>query len=335
MHVPCNISNEVITMATYKNEEQYELAIKEYNADPNMTLTLISNKYGIDRGCFSRYMKRHGVEVRQTNKSKTNADRYDKAMKLYEQGYTINQLHEMIGINKKNFSLFLKKQGVNIRGGFENKKYVADENYFEKIDSADKAYWLGFIYADGSVVSKGNTYRLTIELNRIDRLHLEKFLIAIKSNAEIKDRVNRPISSVTINRKKIVDDLIKIGCVPNKTEVGWLDTSVIKGFEKDFLRGYLDGDGYIEKNYKKYRVVYTVKSDNLTNTLVELLSDYGPRIDDCETFNRVIIETKDAFYCLLSDLYSNADTYLLRKYYTCMDRIHAHQSQRSQKTLGK
>ena len=128
---------------------------------------------------------------------------------------------------------------------------------------------------------------------------------------------------------------MKMGCVPNKTELGWFDVNFIRGYEKDFLRGYLDGDGYIEKNYKKYRIVYTVKSNNLTNILVELLLDYGPRIDNCKTFNRVIVETKEAFYSLLSDLYLNADTYLLRKYYTCMDRIHAHQSQRSQKTLGK
>lgn len=320
-------------MAVYKNEEKYKLAINEYLSDPNMTLTLISQKHSVDRGCFGRYLKSHGVEIRKTNKSKENADRYDEAIKLYEQGYSINQIYEMLGVNKKNFSMFLKKQNIAIRGGFKKQGYTADVTFFKSIDSANKAYWLGFIYADGSIVSRGNTYRLTIELNNIDRLHLEKFRQAIKSDAEIKDRPNRPISSITINRKEIADDLISIGCVPNKTNLGWLDVNTIKGYEKDFLRGYLDGDGFIEKNYKKYRIVYTVKSDNLTSMLAKLLSDYGPRVEDCKTFNRIHIETKEAFFRLLSDLYLEANIYLTRKYYTCIDRIHAVQSQLLQKTL--
>ena len=40
-----------------------------------------------------------------------------------------------------------------------SKKYFYDDNYFEKIDSEDKAYYLGFLYADGYVNNVGyNNY---------------------------------------------------------------------------------------------------------------------------------------------------------------------------------
>ena len=53
-----------------------------------------------------------------------------------------------------------------------------NENIFQQIDSNNKAYWLGFLAADGSV--KGN--ELSIGLSSKDRGHLAKFLTFIGSN---------------------------------------------------------------------------------------------------------------------------------------------------------
>ena len=57
------------------------------------------------------------------------------------------------------------------------RKHFFNENYFEVIDSEDKAYWLGFISADGCVAksSKYNSYRLQIAISSIDSDHLNKF----------------------------------------------------------------------------------------------------------------------------------------------------------------
>ena len=30
-------------------------------------------------------------------------------------------------------------------------KYVYNKDYFEKINTSEKAYWLGFLYADGCI----------------------------------------------------------------------------------------------------------------------------------------------------------------------------------------
>jgi len=130
-----------------------------------------------------------------------------------------------------------------------------NENYFEAIDTSEKAYWLGFIFADGSVVKtdkKVSTYnRLQINLSIKDKNHLEKFAQAI--NFPIENMFEHtpttsysctPMVCLYCNSIKMATDLIKLGCIPNKTygcNVPILD----KNLYSHFIRGYFDGDGCI------------------------------------------------------------------------------------------
>ena len=59
-----------------------------------------------------------------------------------------------------------------------HRKYEFDFNYFENIDTEEKAYWLGFLYADGCVTP--NTVR--VELQASDKKHIEKFREAVQAN---------------------------------------------------------------------------------------------------------------------------------------------------------
>ena len=59
-------------------------------------------------------------------------------------------------------------------------KYEYNKDYFSKIDTSDKAYWLGFLYADGCInrFYRGEKLKsMTLELGLCyrDKEHLEKF----------------------------------------------------------------------------------------------------------------------------------------------------------------
>lgn len=106
------------------------------------------------------------------------------------------------------------------------KKYPLNDFYFSKIDTEEKAYWLGFIAADGCVFERPNCgSTLSFSLNIKDRGHLEKFLKDIKSSALIKEKSgsgygeNTLIASLTINSTQLVNDLKKYGIVPKKSLV--------------------------------------------------------------------------------------------------------------------
>lgn len=52
-------------------------------------------------------------------------------------------------------------------------KYTFNENIFSIIDNEEKAYWLGFLYADGYLTDQG---LFGCALQEKDKAHLNKFL---------------------------------------------------------------------------------------------------------------------------------------------------------------
>ena len=60
------------------------------------------------------------------------------------------------------------------------------DDYFEIIDTEEKAYWLGFLYADGCVARKGNYYTIKIDQALYDYEHVLKFKEAINSTYPVK-----------------------------------------------------------------------------------------------------------------------------------------------------
>lgn len=124
-----------------------------------------------------------------------------------------------------------------------------DENYFEKINSEDKAYFLGFIYADGCVVNDTDKYRyqLSLKIHNKDNHILEEFVKYINGEMDIWYHGQRTMSQVVISGKKILKDLETKGIIPNKTFT--IQYPVIpENLERHFLRGYFDGDGCIRVN---------------------------------------------------------------------------------------
>lgn len=110
------------------------------------------------------------------------------------------------------------RKAIQERASKLNVKYlVYDENYFERIDNNEKAYWLGFLYADG-YVSTG--YRWGIELAKIDYNHLQKLVKALSSNIKIRERTrgNNGYCSIFFKNKKMYNDLVRNGVVPKKNK---------------------------------------------------------------------------------------------------------------------
>lgn len=127
-----------------------------------------------------------------------------------------------------------------------------DENVFEIIDTEEKAYWLGFLFADGSM-SEPKRACLELSLQLTDITHVEKFTRFLKC-----DRVVRYDSfrcRFSASSKKLYHDLVKQGCTDKKSftiKFPELDCTLIR----HFIRGYFDGDGSIVKS-RKTDLLYT------------------------------------------------------------------------------
>jgi hypothetical protein len=134
------------------------------------------------------------------------------------------------------------------------RKYEINDQYFNSIDTEEKAYWFGFIAADGSIRTHGDRrlhYRLTINLAEKDKAHLEKLRKALSSNHPIKYRKKNKAFSLVITVKPLVEGLLKNGLLPLKEQnLRW--PSALSGeLQRHFLRGYFDGDGCFSMKQSK------------------------------------------------------------------------------------
>lgn len=127
-----------------------------------------------------------------------------------------------------------------------------NEDYFEVIDTPEKAYFLGFIFADGCLIDNPKEYRykLNIKIHNKDEDILKKFISLLDSEVKIWRSNHREISEIGFSSKKMINDLKKIGLHPNKTyTISY--PKIDENLERHFLRGYFDGDGCIRINEDK------------------------------------------------------------------------------------
>lgn len=135
------------------------------------------------------------------------------------------------------------KEKAELESWSGNPGYLSvNDSYFSEIDTTEKSYWLGFLFADGSVSDEYNT--VSVQLQKDDESHLRDFADAIESEHKIRD-IHTETShkcGIDVISEEMVSDLKGHGCVPNKTHKDTLPN--LEGYMRlHFIRGLFDGDG--------------------------------------------------------------------------------------------
>lgn len=145
------------------------------------------------------------------------------------------------------------KLGYMIEKPKEHRNYMMKEDYFESIDTEEKAYFLGLLMADGNVVNDHNRYCIRLSLKSEDVYLLEFFLAELESDSDVKiDKYLRGTARVW--SKKMFYDLNKLNIIPNKTGKEKMP-HIPEDLINHFIRGFFDGDGtiYKRKNRKRHK----------------------------------------------------------------------------------
>lgn len=208
-----------------------------------------------------------------------------------------------------------------------------DQTVFDKIDTEEKAYWLGFIYADGCIYNNGS-FRFDMSLCNTDKTHLEKFSNFINFKRELLHKNVmfgsnlKPQIRIFLTGEHFYNSLNNLGCTPNKSLTLEFPNKTIfkdKSLIRHFIRGYFDGDGSIGI-YQTLGVntVYNKPNFNLLGT-EKFLSELNKnipikrKIRSCDTENnpskafKIEGVCRDAFSFLFY-IYHNSNIYLDRKY---------------------
>lgn len=190
--------------------------------------------------------------------------------------------------------------------------------HFEVIDNEEKAYWLGFLYADGSIGSKED--KIELGLAEQDLKQIEKFRNFIGINNKISYRESTKSYRFSFRSSKCKQDLIKQGCVPKKSLILEFPTSIQVPQEliRHFIRGYFDGDGWFTNTDKCFQVgligtekfiqgfLNTIENINKTNKIFNVHRENGAK--------RYIFSAYQDVLNFLNYIYSDCNIYLERKY---------------------
>lgn len=218
---------------------------------------------------------------------------------------------------------------INNMGLSKTRKF--DKYYFHNIDSATKAYILGFIYADGYVVKNVATrnYEFAMQLQSEDKYILEKINDELGgvhhiSHINPKEKIidgHKTISGhqdyLRVYSKDIVDDLISHGIVPDKTHNYEIPIFPQEYFF-DFLRGYIAGDGCYYNSGKNVYMHITCACSYVLEWIQQILQSY-----EINTYIKKEKELKYRLYCTNTNdmktlmnllYYDGCALYLYRKY---------------------
>lgn len=235
---------------------------------------------------------------------------------------TLKELAKQFQVQTQSIRNLLRKENIEIVDK-KTKDYPRNSDFFENINNNQKAYWLGMFFSDGCVSSTRDEISLSLK----DKEHVFKFKKAIEANnTKILERIDTRFSKpcytykFQIRDKKLKQDLIKWGCLPQKSSFNFHYPNIPQEFDWDFIRGYFDGDGSIYFTDNKYRLSYVGNKMFLEDLKIKL---HKENLSLCQ--NSVSKITYDLKICgnqdverILKLMYANSndETRLNRKYET-------------------
>jgi intein-encoded DNA endonuclease-like protein len=243
-------------------------------------------------------------------------------IKYYEEKLSAVKISEKLKIDKKTVYRVLNNNNIKTRTLSEAAyKYTCDNNFFEVINTEEKAYWLGVLYADGNITNHTVSCK-RIFLTSTDKEWVEDFLKAIKStNTPKLEKHNKFKDSIiwkaAITSPKMHSNLNNLGCTPVKSMTIRIP-NIKDELVHHFIRGYFDGDGTVGayKNLKNsdWKILKSGFCSGSQEFIIDLLKILPVK-------NKTIKQVKECYitqHSLQDTL--NLFSYMYKDYTTCLER---------------
>lgn len=249
--------------------------------------------------------------------------------------WTQKLLAEQYHCNYATIKKVLEKNNIPIITHTKRGNLNLKEDFFENIDSEEKAYFLGLLFTDGNVhqMKKSGLWQISLELSIKDKDILETFKQLLNSNAKTtyRKRENTEMVAFRIYSEKMAQDLSKYGIIPNKTKATKHLPNVPFNLRKHFIRGMIDGDGAIYKSkYKVDKEYYHITFCSYNYSICEELQQICDSFLDEPNKAKILKDNGKEIYRvhynnqykvkqLVTVLYKDSNYYLARKYILAKD----------------
>jgi len=300
----------------YSNAEK-EL-IKKLYIEEGLNTVSISSAVGKSQSGIERYLKREGI-FKSPRRIEISRQDVEVIVGRYLLGETADEIYKDFSLKLKSCDSILhllKKNNINRRDA-KRRSVIKHHNYFESIDSEHKAYFLGFLIADGSVINNrdGRSDSIRLELQECDRYIIDFLADQLGFTGTItKTKCGYVIA---FSSQKMSNDLKKYGVVNNKTYIGTYLPELKNSLMPHLIRGIFDGDGtvYMDKNENFNWGFYgsNLICNQIQDYLAEQLSFSKNSVFNKGSISMIYLHSKDRTPKFYNYIYSVASIFLTRK----------------------
>lgn len=283
----------------------------------------IADIFNVSKMTINRRLKEMGVKSRHP---KLNEEREKWICDLYKKYQNKSKVNKVAHVGDETISKILKKYNIKELSINEiHRKYKINGHYFDNINTSNKAYVLGLLFSDGTISSL-EKHILRLSLQEKDKKILEKILKDMEAEHPLRFinyRDKNPNWSnqyfFDINDKELCEGLYAHGMHQNKSLTIDYPINLPSEFNKDFIRGLMDGDGNISKCGHDVSIVGTEMILNRVKEIVDNNLDINSFIVDGKGYQNPITKTFKIYgrkqaYKFLSWIYDDAEMYIDRKY---------------------
>lgn len=164
----------------------------------------------------------------------------------YRGGESLRSIGRGLGTDHTMLANALRRRGAIQREAPErNRLYSLDAHTFDAIDSEAKAYWLGFLFADGNVSRRS----LIVGLAGVDGHHLQYLADLCKSTAPVALRDlpgGYKGARLELTDRHLAARLLELGIEPHRPRPLATMEAIPAALFRHWLRGFFDGDGSVK-----------------------------------------------------------------------------------------
>lgn len=160
----------------------------------------------------------------------------------YRQGFSCERLAEAYKVHPTTIRDIVIRNGGSIRTMREAKTLHTATAYFSEIDTPEKAYVLGLIYADGNITYREGKPSFGSITQHVDYSAWLKRLGSLWDGAVVSEGHEKTVC-LTIPGRDAAEHLVRHGVVQAKSRV-LVGPTLPDALVPHFVRGYLDGDGH-------------------------------------------------------------------------------------------
>lgn len=305
-------------MAKRVSSEIEQEIIKLYNS--GLSMTKAGMPYNISSATVMAILNRNNIPKR--TKGGIYVIPEQEVITRYKNGESCQAIADSFKVTFHTISNILEKNNIARDNRYKN--INLNEDYFEKIDSNDKAYFLGFMLTDGNISLKENIIRLSLSFKDEEILNVFKEKtgnankICIRKDEKHNERIFQ------LRSKKWKNDLAKYGVVPQKTFISEMPI-LSEDMMPHLIRGMIDGDGWI--SFSSHQIGFCGNEKTviqLKEYLVKTLNVYDVSvIHASENLWQITWASKTDIKKIGSYIYQNKDNcFLTRKYNNFLQIIH-------------